>query len=190
MSNTPNSPCRCGGQGNGGPTQSAAARADEPELAKVVLAKVPQDYDAKFNLRLVPGHTLGAAGQREVKCRPRGNSLGWTPGVLDAGLVATLSRADKAMVAWLAKDGANAQRFLAEPVAAMREAGVELSRAEEKALSRAHAEAQSARVVGPGVKVAAIDAQAHPTGQVGRIPPGATNGKTDDGFGCEPRRKG
>ena len=41
------------------------------------------------------------------------------------------------MVAWLAKDAGNARRFLANPVAAMREAGVELSRADEKALARA-----------------------------------------------------
>ena len=192
MSDKSGQPCHCDGHGHSGHAQGTEARADADELAKVVMAKVPQGYEANFNIRLVPARTLDVIDQRQERCRPRGHSTGWTPGVLaiDPGLVATLNKADKAVVAWLAKDSANAQRFLAEPVAALREAGVELSRAEEKALFRANAEAQSARVVGPGVKVASLDARAYPKGQVGRLGPSTKDGKGDDSFGCEPRRKG
>lgn len=167
----------------------ASDGANEP--AKVVIAKVPQDYEATINIRLVPARTLGVLDQRREGCRPRGHSVGQTHGVLaiDPGLVATLNKANKAVVAWMAKDTANAQRFLADPVAALAEAGVELSRSDQKALARVNAEARSARVVGPGVKVASLVARAYPQGKVGRLSPSTKDDQGGNSFGCEPRRK-
>jgi hypothetical protein len=160
-------------------------------VTKVVKAQVPQEYDAKFNVRIVPGRSLGSVLEVKPHCKPRGHRQGWFPGGLriDPGLVATLAKADKAVVAWLARDAANAQRFLANPVAAMRDAGVELSRAEEKALSRASAAAAAARQVGPGVNVASVTAQAFPDGRVGGLGSSKPGGKADD-FDCGPKRKG
>ena len=182
--------CGCGGQGSTiGESQPAS-----DHLAQVVKAVVPQDHDAKFNIRLVPGHSLEKGLELQPLCRPRGHAPGWNHGglAIDPGLVATLSKANNAMVGWLAKDAGNAQRFLANPVAAMREAGVELSRAEEKALVRSNEAAAASRVVGPGVRITALSAKAYPNGRVGGIGPGRTDGgggKTDD-FDCGPKRKG
>ena len=93
------------------------------------------------------------------------------------------------MVDWLANDTVNSQSFLASPVDAMREAGVQLSRAEEKALARSNEAASATRVVGPGAKVTSLSAQAYPNGRVGGLGSGNAGGKTDD-FDCGPKRKG
>jgi hypothetical protein len=195
MSDKSHEPCHCTGSGYGGQARGSEQRLAVDNLAKAVIAKVPQEVAANFTVRLVPGRTLDGIDLRQVACRPRGNRTGWTPShvAIDPGLLGVLSKADKAMVAWLARDSANAKRFLAEPVAALRESGVTLSRAEEKALARAHAEAGSDRVVGPGVKVASLDVKAYPNGFIGRLGPSrrdGTNDKPADSFGCEPRRKG
>jgi len=186
MTQTENPECNCTGHGR---TSGQRQTAGE-DLAKVVKAQIPQDYEASFNVRLVPAHSLERDVQVQASCKPRGNSLGWDHGMatIDPGLVATLNKADKVMVAWLAKDTANAQRFLANPVAAIREAGVELTRAEEKALARANDATSAARVVGPGIKVASLSAQAFPNGRIGSIGSGRTDGKTDD-FACGPKAK-
>lgn len=178
--------CSCNASGETGPPDAA-----DTEATKVVKAQVPQEVRASFNLRVVPGRSLGGALERQRACRPRGHTQPWTPGLLglDEALVKTLAMADKAMVAWLAKDAGNARRFLASPVAAMREAGIELSRTEEKALARATEAAASARTVGPGVDVASVKVQAFPNGRVGAPGGRKPDGKADD-FGCAPKRKG
>lgn len=184
--------CRCG-------TDAASTAAPVPSsddgVSKFLKAHVPQDYEANIRVRVVPGRSLKDVGVLAPRCRPRGHSTGWTPGLvaLNPDLVATLAKADKVMVAWLAKDQANTQRFLADPVGAMREAGVELSRSDEKALARASVVAAAARVVPPGVRVASLAAQTIPNGRVGHIDvvkPGATPDAKTDNFGCGPKRKG
>ena len=179
--------CNCGGHGSiGGQSQPAG---EVP--AKVLRAVVPQDYEAKFNIRLVPARSLENGVKVEPRCKPRGHAPGWNhdTGMIAPDLVVTLKNADKLMIAWLAKDTANAQSFLANPVAAMREAGVGLARADEKVLARANEAADAARVVGPGVKVASLSARAYPKGRIGGLGPARTDGKTDD-FDCGPKRKG
>lgn len=179
--------CNCGANG----AATAQAETSGEPVTKMVKAEVPQQYEAKFNVRIVPGRSLDAALEARPHCKPRGHSHGWTPGTLgiDRDLVATLAKADKTMVAWLAKDTANAQHFLANPVAAMREAGVALSRAEEKTIARASAASAAARNVGPGVNVASLTAKAFPDGRVGGLGSLKPDGKADD-FGCGPKRKG
>ena len=187
--------CNC--NPGGGPAAEASAAGEA--VAKVVKANVPQDAQASFNLRIVPGRGLKGALEVQPNCKPRGHSHGWTPGILgvDSALLGTLAKADKTMVAWLAKDAGNARRFLANPVAAMREAGVELSRADEKALARAGEATAAARSVAPGVDVVSVAVQAFPNGRVGAVGPRKPDGKQDgkpdgkvDDFGCGPKRKG
>ena len=126
--------CSCGGHS----TSNGASQTAGEQLAKIVRAQVPQDYDANFRIRLVPARTLESNLRLQPHCMPRGHvpSGDPSPFMISPDLAATLSKADKVMISWLARDTANAQRYLADPVAALREAGVELSRAEEKALAR------------------------------------------------------
>ncbi|HXO70021.1 MAG TPA: hypothetical protein VN838_13755 [Bradyrhizobium sp.] len=180
-------PCNCGGHGPAGGQSQPTGET----LATLVKAAVPQDYQGNFNIRLVGAHSLETGVKAQPRCRPRGHSVGWDRGdlAIDPGLVATLNKADKLMVDWLAKDTANAQSFLADPVIAMRKAGVELSRAEEKTLARANEAAGATRFVGPGVKIGTVSAKAYPNGRIGGLGPNKTDGKTDD-FDCGPKRKG
>jgi hypothetical protein len=182
-------PCNCGGQGS----TSGQRRPAREDVAKLVKGEVPQGYLANLEIELVPAHGLktGAAVTVLPACKPRGYPVGWDSGnmTIDPALLATLNKADAAMVDWLARDTANAQRFLANPVAAMREAGVELSRVEEKALARASEAASAARFVGPGVKIGSLSVKADPNGRIEELGLGRTDGKTDD-FGRGPEKKG
>lgn len=188
MSDSARAPCGCGGTSGSSTTQTPSFG---DGMSKVLKAQVPQDYEARFNLRIVPSRSLGNELVVNAGCKPRGHRKGWEAGtvVLNPALVASLVKADKTVMAWLTKDTANAQRFLANPAAALREAGVELERADEKALARASAAAEATRVVPPGVNLAAITVEAFPNGRVGNV--GATRpaGKNES-FGCAPKRKG
>ncbi len=178
--------CKCSSH----PATGAQSQPQADVIAKMVQAQVPQGYDAKFNVRIVPAHSLDAALHQEPHCTRRGNApQGWIAGTLGIGqgVLTTLGKADKTVVDWLAKDPANAQRFLASPVTAMREAGVQFSRMEEKLLARAVVAATDARPVAPGVNVTAVLATAYPDGRVGGI--GSNPGGGKDEFGCGPRKK-
>jgi len=190
-------PCGCVGAGVAAtaPSESTAVAADD-RIAKVLRAQVPQSYEAKFNVRIVPGRSLGDVLVERPGCKPRGHRKGW--GLLTAGLaqeltpalVDKLASADKAVMAWLAKDKGNAQRFLAEPMQALSEAGVQLERGEQKALARARTAAAATQLVPPGVDVTSVVAEAVPGGRVGgvaRPKPGAGADAPPD---CGPRRKG
>lgn len=179
--------CNCSGHG----AQDAQAQATNETLGKLLRAEVPQTYETKLNIRLVPGPSLETAVLAQPRCKPRGHSPGWSndTGVISPDLLNTLKNADKLMVAWLAKDTQNAQSFLANPIAAMREAGLELTRVEEKALARSVDAAKSARVVGPGVNISAVSVQAYPAGRVGELGPLKPDVKPID-FGCGAKRKG
>jgi hypothetical protein len=179
--------CNCA---TGGATAAQAPPLDDG-VTKVLKAQVPQSYEASFNVRIVPGRSLEDAVKVRPHCRPRGPVQGWTIGTLavSAELADTLAKADKTMVAWLAKDKANAQRFLVNPVAAMREAGLKLSRTDEKSLARASGAAKATHIVPPGISIAKVTAEAFPNGRVGSVGPSKPGGKAD-GFDCGPKRKG
>ena len=175
--------CGCGSASQVSTSNQTAVQ----QVTKLVRAQVPQDYSTNLKVRLVPARSLDKAVHAEPRCKPRGNVTPWDQAslTLDAKLADSLSKADKVMVAWLARDTANAQSFLTNPLAAMRKAGVQLTRAEEKALARASEAAAAGRVVGPGINVASLSAQAYPKGRVGSI----SASKTED-FSCGPKRKG
>jgi len=189
-------PCGCSraGAATTAPGELTATLADD-RTAKILRAQVPQSYEAKFNVRIVPGRSLGDALVERLGCKPRGHRKGWGP--LTAGLaqeltpalVDKLARADKAVMTWLAKDKANAQRFLAEPVQALSEAGVELDRSEQKALARARAAAAATQLVPPGVDVTSVVAEAVPGGRVGGVARAKAGGGADAPPDCGPRRK-
>ena len=95
--------CSCGG---GAPTE-AGPSARGMEIAKVLKAQVRQEYEAKFNRRHPGQRRRGAAS---LPAAAEGTRLERAPSAIDPGVLAVLKRADKTLVAWLAKDAANAQR--------------------------------------------------------------------------------
>jgi len=162
------------------PAQQSSAAEVAAAGNELVVAKVPQGYATNINLRLVRGVELGRIALPRG-CRPRKGAPRRDTKMVDlpAELVEKLKEADQAVVAWLAADEANVQQFLREPAVALRRAGVELTRAEQKAIARSHREVREATVVAPGVKVGKLSAVALPKGKVGQIRPGV--GKPDNG---------
>jgi hypothetical protein len=153
---------------------------------ELVVGKVPQGYATNINFRLVRG--VGFDRVAELRgCQPRQGAPRRNTELVDlpAEVVAKLKEADQTVVAWLAEDEANAKRFLSQPALALVEAGVDLSRAEQKAIARSHRQVKEATVVPPGVKVGEIGASGYPRGKVGKVGPGTgTPNKPGKRVGC------
>lgn len=164
----------------------SAAKAEVASESKLVHAKMHQGYETKINIRLVPGRGIDITS-KPTGCQPRLGAprRNAEPLSLPPAVISKLQDADKVVVAWLAKDEANARLFIANPAEALVAAGVDLTRAEQKAIGRAHNEVAETMVVGPGVKVNKIDVAAFRRGQVGKIKPGAKpQDDSDDNIGC------
>ena len=188
MSSKPEgTPCGCNCSQSAGLSAPASGEA----ITKLVQARVTQDAKSRFNLRIVPARSLDLLRQVPAQCQPRGHARGWGTGQfrVDAELLTALASGDKAMVAWLAKDGGHADRFLANPVAAMAEAGVALTRAQQKTLARSSEEVAAARTVQAGKGGVTVATQVFPKGRVGSIGARHPEAQADD-FGCGPKRKG
>lgn len=83
---------------------------------ELVVAKVPQGFEANINVRLVPGGDF-ALPKRPLRCRPRKGAprRDAEPLALPEEVMKKLQEADKLMMEWLAKDEANASLYMAHP---------------------------------------------------------------------------
>lgn len=151
----------------------------EAQLA--VLASVPQGFESRIKVRLVPAREVVL--ERRSGCQPRAGAPRREAQPLDLpeGLPEKIKDASKGVIAWLARDPANTTLYLADPVAGMAAAGVELTRAEQKALSRAHQPVRDASVVPPGVEVTELTVKAVARGKVGDTKPA---GEATTGAAC------
>jgi hypothetical protein len=170
-------------------TRTAAASAEVKTAAsannELIVGKVPQGYETNINVRIVPGRGFDLSAL--LGCRPRKGAprRDAEPLALPPDLLGKLKLADKAVVAWLAKDAANARLFMERPAEALALAGVDLDRGEMKTIERVHSEVREAAVVAPGVKVAALNVAVFQRGQVGKIKPGTSSqNKRDSDAGC------
>lgn len=163
----------------------------------MVVVRVPQGCDMTVSIELdrSPDISLALASPA---CEPRqaGGGTRGTGTSLPHGLVDKLGHADRRVSDWLLADDANPELFFSRPVEALKRAGVELSRAEQKTLLRAHQAFNEAAVVGPGVRVAGLSVsmrRRNRAGEPGREPgpvsgslPGP--GRSDD-CGCGSRER-
>lgn len=143
--------------------------AGEPTVgtAQPIRAIVQPGFDAKVSIRIVPGKDIFTEPPRPA-CRPRGDRpYGIRPLPYTPDLVVKLTEANAGVSAWLAKDESNARAFLDNPVAALAEAGVDLTRAEAKAVSRTHALLKEDAVLPPGAQISTLDVVAVKRGKVG-----------------------
>jgi len=132
------------------------------------VARVPQGFDGTVSIRILPANDVSAL--RPSGCQPRRGATRENKSAvgLPPDLVELLTRSNKSVVAWLTSDAANAQLFLAQPIDALKRAGVELSRSDERALARAHRAVRDVATIPPGTTVA-ITATAHASGRVGNL---------------------
>lgn len=138
--------------------------------ATLVAVRIPTGYDTRINVRITPN-----AGIKLIPmsgCQPRQGAArrDAEPLPLPLDLPEKLAGADRRVIEWLARDSTNSRLFMSQPVEALKRAGVELTRAEEKALMRLSSAALDAALVAPGVRVTSLNASAHPRGRVGSIP--------------------
>ena len=145
------------------------------DKSEMILGKVPQGYDTNINIRFVPARDIRLEAD-VLGCQPRQGAQrrDAQPVTLPLDLVDKLRDASKRVMEWMARDAANANLFLTQPVQAMLTAGIELTRAEQKMLERTYAGVKSASVIAPGVKVVDLSATAHPKGKVGGLKTGPT----------------
>lgn len=148
------------------PLRQNAVAAQYLDKGSAVRAKVPQGYESKINVRFVPGRFRLPAFV--TGCQPRQGAprrdVDLIP--LPKTLVDKLQEVNVRVVEWLSREPANASLFLAQPVEALLKAGVELTRAEQKALLRTFNAANEERIIPPGVKLADLSATAAPKGRV------------------------
>lgn len=159
-----------------GPIEKVIAAPGE-RINTVVRATLRRGYDTTVNVRIVAGTRLGDL-LRPKQCEPRNGAQRREAASLDlpAALIDKLREVDQSVIAWLAKDRANARLFLARPSEALAQAAPGLGRADLKALDRAHQAVREVAVVAPGVRVVDIKAEAFPNSRVGNVKPTATAG--------------
>ncbi len=152
-------------------------------------ATVQPGFTSAISVRLLPAREVVIAAPAPG-CQPRGGGPGRPSGQqvpLPDGLGGRLQAANKAVVAWLTRDPANAQLFLADPVTALAQAGAELTRADVKALARAHTQVRQQAVLPPGGTVSELTVRAAARGKVSdpssRRPTGP-GGAPRAGCGC------
>ncbi|MEE8574104.1 MAG: hypothetical protein V3T30_01725 [Thermodesulfobacteriota bacterium] len=159
--------------------------AETADTSKAVVAKIPKGYNSTINVRIVPDRDIKVASPG-LGCQPRQDATrrNAQPVDLPQDLVLKLKDANKQISIWLAKDTVNAELFMAHPVEAMTQAGVDFTRKEQKTLLRAHQGVKEVSMVAPEVNVKKISVSATAKGSV-KKPAKKTQTKRDDDCGCD-----
>ena len=137
-----------------------------------LLASIPAGFETRLNVRFLPATDV-FVGRVRAGCQPRAGAIPHhvVPVELPATLVERFRAVNDSVIAWLAKDEANAAHYLSNPVAALQSAGVQLSRAEAKALSRSHQAVRDQAVLPPGGQLSELVVSASVRGKVGEKRP-------------------
>lgn len=148
--------------------------------SRPIRAQIEAGFDSTVSIRIVPGRDLFKEPQRG-ECSPRGDRpYGVRPTPFPAELVEKLTKANTAVIDWLARDTANAEQFIHDPVVALERAGVELTRAEAKVLSRSHGALRDDAVLPPGAAISTLTISATKRGKVGDVRPSKRPHDTPD----------
>lgn len=163
------------------PQQDEHPDPDPNPAPGLVQARIPPGYNTNINVRFVPGRNIGDLVAIPKTCKPRNGKKHPKADLLALPdkLVAKLVASDKKMIAWLARDEANTRLFLSHPAEAMKKAGIDLSRAEQKLLHRTREEVAQSTMIGPGVKVVNISTAVFPDGRIGKLGNGHRPGGRD-----------
>ena len=184
----------CGNCNDPRPTGGPAGEVVDPlgpdSTVQPVRATIEPGFAGKVSIRFVPGRDPFTIPARS-ECAPRGDRpFVLQPLPFPPDLVVKLAEANKTVSAWLAKDPSNAQHFVDDPVAALGQAGIDLTRAEAKAVSRSHAALKEDAVFPPGAHLSNLEVTATARGKVGDARPGSRpHDKPTDNPGDTPTPK-
>ena len=149
--------------------------------ARPIVTEVAPGFTSTVSIRILKGTDLFPKVP-EATCVPRGDRpVSAHPIAISPAVVDVLTTANKDVIAWLAEDTSNAEQFVADPVGVLSRAGVKLTRAQAKELSRAHAAMCEDAVLPPGAQIAKVTVAATKRGKVGdgRGRPGHDNPPDD-----------
>lgn len=138
----------------------------QTEAAATVNVKIQQAYDLHVNLKFHPVRDI--PGVIRLGCQPRqgGQRIDKNPVDLPEPTRQLLLNASKAMSAWLARDGGNQRAFVADPIAALRSAGIEIDRVHLKAIDRIRENIGQSFAVTPGLQLRSVKTNASKNGRV------------------------
>jgi hypothetical protein len=144
--------------------------ADPP--SRPITAVMQPGFDTSVAIRIVPA-TTPFPTQNGGGCAPRGDR-NYTPPrpQLSDVLIGKLTEASGAVTTWLAKQPAHARLFINDPVTALQQAGVDLTRAEAKELARSHTAVRADAVLPPGAQLSELTVTATRRGKVSDGRPG------------------
>lgn len=129
--------------------------AESANYDKPVKAIVPQGSNQNLNIRVLAASSDVSKLNLFNKCNPRKQLDGKDRliTVLPEGLKKIFNEANKKMTDWLSKSEDNVKSYLHDPVGALKAAGVELARTDQKELSRNFEEFKSVTLLSPGLNL-------------------------------------
>lgn len=130
---------------------------EESQYTKpIVTGHVQQAYGVNLNLTILPARDISS--QLRLACQPRkgAQTIDKNPLDLPPPLRRWLIEGNKQITSWLARDVANQRAFIADPAAALQQAGLLMDRATAKALHRVRAAADASAAVMPGLQLQTV----------------------------------
>ncbi len=134
--------------------------------AKTVQPRAQQAYDLNLKVTFLPGRA--AVATAALGCQPRqdGQRVDVQPLDLPPSTHRFLQEANASMLDWLARDPSHQAAFIADPLAALHQAGLKLERSDAKALGRLRESLASAQAVTPGLQLRALHTAVDVKGRV------------------------
>ena len=153
---------------------------------KPVKAVIPNDSNHNLRINVVAAVTDISKIGLVDKCQPR-TSLDGKPGLHDAltpGLVNSFAEANKKMVVWLGQSPDNAHAYLADPVAALKKAGIALERADQKTIARNFEGFQTENLLSPGMNLKSFTG-VYKKGKITKVSTHVEDKDNPNGCGCK-----
>lgn len=165
-----------------------------------VNVKTHEAYDLNVTVEFLPTRKIPQT--RVAHCQPRQGAERVRRDPLDLPEETRdwLVSINDAVIAWLARDERNRKAFIADPVRALGDIGVEMDRTHLKALARARETIGMGEAAAPGLQLRSVRATAKKTGRVKPVdtatsawsPPKLREDEdaaAEDGCGCKHEEK-
>lgn len=168
----------------------------QTQTTATVSVKIQQAYDLNLTLNLLPARAI--PNGLKLACQPRQGAqrIDKDPLDLPEPMSLWLLGVNEHVAAWLASDENNQRAFIANPIAALREAGVPMEREQLKAISRLRQDIGMSQAVVPGLQLRSVQTTASQSGRVKPVdirrsdwePPALRHHDNDCGCGKKPGR--
>lgn len=151
---------------------------DRKVQAEYVKAKISQEFDVKIKVQIIPSADIGRLPFLK-RCMPRkgGDRRDAEPLDLPESIKSNFKEINAKVMEWLNASLENRKQYMSDPVNSLIKAGIKLTNADQKALSRNFKEVQANMIVAPGFNIKDFKVSA---GTKERNTPGKSTGSTLD----------